>query len=115
MRKLNTADLFRAARAVKASGLRGELTKYIAMLSNGSGELDAEKIGIDTILMVIELFAERNSENAIYEVLSGPFEMEPAEIAAMELEPLMEMLGELAADGGLKAFFSHLSAILQKG
>lgn len=111
MRKLNTADLFCAARAVKSSGLRAELQRMIDSIAKG-GVPDVQSIGIDTILQVIDVFAEHKSEQAVYEVLSGPFEMKPEEVAAMELEPLMDNLEEIFRDGGLQLFFKRLSGIL---
>lgn len=112
MRKLNTADIFRAARAVKASGLRSELGKLMYSVSKGENEIDLEKVGIDTILAAVEVFAEKNSEKAIYEVLSGPMECKPDDIEKMEISALMDSLEELSKDPGLLDFFKRLSGMI---
>ena len=113
MRRLNTADVFVAARAVKRSGLRDELKKYITQIAQ-DGSADVEDIGIDTMLRIIEVFAEKESEEAIYLVLSGPFEMDAADVAALPLDKLAGNLDFIAKDGGLLLFFRWLSGILGK-
>lgn len=113
MRRLNTADVFVAARAVKRSGLREELKKYIAQIAE-AGAFDVQDVGIDTMLRIVEVFAEKESEEAIYLVLSGPFEMDPKEVASMSLDVLVDHLEYLSQDGGLLLFFRWLSGILGK-
>lgn len=114
MRKLNTADLFSAARAVKSSGLRQELQTYIKTLATSGNELDVENVGISTILQIIEVFAEKSCEAAIYEVLSGPFELSAEEVGKLDLDAFMDGLEFIAHDGGLSDFFRRLSGILGK-
>lgn len=112
MRKINTADIFLAARAVRDSGLRGELQEFIKDIADGNVTVDAENIGIDTILQVIEIFSDARCERAIYEVLAGPFEVAPEAIPVMEIGTLLDNLEYLARDGGLADFFRRLSGIL---
>lgn len=112
MRPLNTADVFKAARAVKSSGLREELKKLTLCIANGSGEVDVENIGVDAILQVIECFADKNAEKAIYEVLSGPFEMDADMIPVMTLDELFGCLEYMAMDPGLKYFFKRVSGLI---
>lgn len=111
MRPLNTADIFKAARAVKSSGLREELKKLTLSIANGSGEVDVDNIGVDAILQVIECFSAKNAEAAIYDVLSGPFEMDADKIPTMPLEELFGCLEYMAMDPGLKDFFKRVSGL----
>ena len=47
-------------------------------------------------------------------MLSGPFEMDPKEVASMSLDVLVDHLEYLSQDGGLLLFFRWLSGILGK-
>ena len=74
MRKLNTSDVF---------------------------SLEA---GFDLIFTVIEKFAEKNSEPALYNFLSGPLEIDPEEVGKVELFTLVENILEIADIEKWKAF-----------
>ena len=62
----------------------------------------------------MEILAEKKSEQAIYEVLSGPFEMDPKQIEQMDLVPLAENLEKLAKENDLKRFFTLLAGLNSK-
>jgi len=108
VRNVNTADLFRAARAVKSSGLRDRLKQTLLVIDKN----DLKSAGIDTILTIIEAFAEKGAENALYEVFAGPFEMTADQVASMELSELMDCLDGLAKDPGMADFFKRLSGLI---
>ena len=61
MRKLKTGDVFAFARVIGASGIREDVTAFIQKLAL-QGELDSEKVGIDTILMVLEALSAKKAE-----------------------------------------------------
>ena len=113
MRKLNTSDVFAFARIVKASGMRDELKKILRNVS-AMEEKDAEAIGMDTVLIILEALAERKSETAICEMLAGPFEMTAEQVSRMELPELAENVKQLTEENDLKAFFSFVSGIVGK-
>lgn len=112
MRKLITADVFATARIIKASGMREELKQLIKRAVN-SGE-SAENIGIEGFLVIAEALAEKNSENAIYAALAGPFEMSAEDVAALPLDELMANLAELVQSCNVSNFFKNVSGILGK-
>lgn len=112
MRKINTSDVFALARVVRASGMREELRVLIKQAAETESKL--EDVGIDGFLTILEALAEKKAEAAIYEVLSGPFEATAQEVAAMELDELMEKLHCLVQENDLKRFFKWLSGILGK-
>ncbi len=111
MRKLNTSDVFVAARAVMGCGLREKLRDLCMELSD-SGKLDVTKVGVDSALAVMELFVSAGAEKALHQILSGPFEVEPEAVAVMELPELVDGLEWLWSDGGAAPFFKLLSGIL---
>ena len=112
MRKIVMTDLFNAMRVIKKSNLKEELRPLIRMA--GMGELNVEDVGIEGIITVIEILSEKHSEQALYEVLAGPFEVKPADVASMPIDILMDKLEELAKENDLKRFFTSLSGLLSK-
>lgn len=110
MRKLQTKDVFAAMRIIKKANMREEIKPFIKLASEGS--INIEDIGIEGILGLIETFVEKNAENAIYEVLAGPFEVKPDEVASMELNTLKENLEALAKENNLKVFFTSLVGLI---
>lgn len=112
MRKLQTSDLFSALRLIRKANLKEEIKPILKMA--GSGQMEVEDVGIEGILSVIEILSEKKSEQAIYEVLSGPFEMEPEQIEKMDLCTLVERLETLARENDLKRFFTLLAGLNSK-
>ena len=112
MRKLQTSDVFNAMRLIKKAELKEGIKPYLQMAS--SGDLSVEDVGIEGILGLIEIMSESKSERAIYEILSGPFEMTADDVATLELDKLIESLGALAKENNLKVFFKSLSGLIGK-
>ena len=112
MRKLNTSDVFAMARIVRASGIRNEIRDLIHRVA-GTDESTAS-VGIEGFLVIMEACAERKSERAIYEALSGPFEMTADEVALLELDELERRFSLLNEENNLKHFFDLVSRILGK-
>lgn len=112
MRRIQTTDIFGAARIIRASGVREDLRTLIQNVAESG--LSVESVGIDGFLLILEAAAEKKTEHAIYEVLSGPFEVEPGQIAVMELDELLERLNQLYRENDLQRFFGFVSRILGK-
>lgn len=112
MRKLQTSDVFNAMRLIKKANLKEEIKPILRRA--GEGNLNVEDVGIEGILGFIEILTEKKSEQAIYEVLAGPFEMSPQEIETMTLDLLMENLQQLAKENDLKSFFTILLGLNKK-
>lgn len=110
MRNLNTADLFKAVRVIKTSGLREEVKPLLKMAAEGKA--DITNVGIEGILTVIGVLAENGVEKQLYEFLSGPFEMEPKEVAQLDIVDLCEKIRWLWEDGNLRPFFGQLSGLI---
>lgn len=111
MRGLKTSDIFGFARVIGSSGIRDDVTAFVQKLAL-SGEIDREKVGIDTVLMIIEALAKQKSEQAIYEVLAPIFEMKPEEVSEMHPAEFFKSLKQLAEENDLGSFFGSVSSIL---
>lgn len=113
MRKLKTADIFSFARVIKASGIREDVVDYLQKIS-AQEDADIEKVGINTILMIIEALSEHKAETAIYVALGPIFEKTPKEVEDMPPAELFALLKQLAEENDLSSFFASLSGILGK-
>jgi len=112
MRKLQTSDVFNAMRLIKKANLKEEIKPLLKRIS--TGEFNIEDAGIEGILGFIEILSEKKSEQAIYEVLSGPFEMDAKNVETMELGSLADSIEALAKENDLKRFFTLLAGLLGK-
>lgn len=112
MRKLQTQDVFAAMRAISKANLKEEIKPLIKKAS--AGEANVEDVGIEGILNLIEIFSKHNSEQAIYLVLAGPFEVTANEVATMDFLTLAENLETLGRENDLKRFFTLVANMITK-
>jgi hypothetical protein len=97
---------------IKKAKLKQELKPVMELAAKG--ELKVEEIGIEGILTVIEIFSEKGSEQALYEVLSGPFEMGASTIESMEISDFADALEVISKENDLRRFFTVLSGLISK-
>lgn len=112
MRKIQTSDVFNAMRLIKKANLKEEVKPILKRIA--TGEFNIEDAGIEGIISFVEILSEKKSEQAIYEVLGGPFEMEAKEIERMDLNDFAETLEQLGKDNDLKRFFTLLAGLIGK-
>lgn len=112
MRRLQTSDIFSAVRVIKKAGLKEELKPVMEMAAKGKVRI--EDVGMEAMLTIVEAFANKNAEDSMYELLSGPLERPLEEIKTMGLVELAEELKALAEVSDIKAFFTVLSATMRK-
>ena len=112
MRKIIASDVFNMLRIIKKSNLKEELRPYFRLAAEGT--LNIQDIGIETILGLMEIMSEQRSEDAIYEFLAGPFEMNPEEVAKLDLDTLVNLLSQLAKENDLKVFTKAVSGLISK-
>lgn len=114
MRKLNTSDVFAAARVIRASGVRIELRELIARAVES--DTPVKSVGVEGFLVVAEALAEKKAEAALYELLAGPLEMDPAELPKLPLDDLLAQLTKLTAQMQIswRDFFKSVSGIAGK-
>jgi hypothetical protein len=110
MRNLKTSDLFAFARCIKSIGLKEEIKK-IAMEANTVQDIASR--GFDYFYILFEKAVEKQSEKAIYEFLSGPFEMDPEAIENMDPVDWLEDLSKIADLDKWKAFFRSAAPLMQ--
>lgn len=122
LRKLNTTDIFAAARMVKRLSIKEELKALVADLTvqGESAEVESEKeeetsekskmeIGIDIFFSVLEIFTNENAEQELYQFLSGPLGISAYEVGSLELERIAEALMKIADIERWKDFLSRVA------
>ena len=110
MRNLLTADLFKAVRVIKTSGLKEEVRPLLKKAADGNA--DVQNVGIEAIMTIVGSLAEIGVEKGLYDFLSGPFEMDPEEIAQMDIVDLCKNIEWLWTEGNLRPFFGQLSNLI---
>jgi len=112
MRELQTSDLFAFVRLIEKSGIKDEL-KAKALEIKSIADINAESLGYDIILMVLEKAAEPKTEKEVYSFFAPIFEMKEEEIKKMDAIEFLETVTKVASLERWRDFFS-LVAKLQK-
>lgn len=110
MKRLETADLFKAARILKSSGLKEKIKPMLEAAAQKGA--DALNIGIDAVLAAVGTLAETGTEKALYDVFAGPFEKSPEEMAHLDIIELCDGIEWLWKEGNLQAFCERLSGLI---
>lgn len=107
MRGLVFDDVFRLLDIVGRYDLADQATS-IALELNEALEGNAAKFGMK---MFIKLTSDDEIRSAVYEFLSGPFEMEPDEVRNMSMGNIIKAFKQLAEKSDLEDFFSAASEL----
>ena len=107
MRSLNTRDLFKAIRVVKETGIKEAFKSNIGDFKNKS----EKEIGIDLIFTVLESATEKNTEEQIYDFLSGPLEIKKEEVGNLDPIELADKILEIANIEKWKDFLSRAAQL----
>lgn len=110
MRKLKTCDVPSFCRCLKRLGVR-EQFRAAAAESDSAKELWDR--GFDLVWGIFDAATEQSGENALYDFLSGPFEMSAADVSNLDLGDLLKGIQELVADENLTAFFKFAAASMK--
>lgn len=120
MRKLQTHDVFMALKLVRAAGVKDEVSrifKLTEVMEKQGKKISIRDVGIEFILGVMEKLAGTESENAFYELLAGPLEIEVEEIKTMDPLDLIEKvqgLQEVIDGERIKNFFKSVAGLAEK-
>lgn len=112
MRDLQTKDLFKFSRLLKAIGLKDEIQR-MTMNAKTVGDLATEKAGFEFLFAMLEKATTEGSEKLIYDFFSDIFECEPEEIAESDPIDFVNKIKEVASPEKWKAFFSQVVQLMQ--
>lgn len=110
MRKLKTSDIPAFCRCLKKLGFKDKIQ---AVAKEADSAKDVWDKGYDLIWGIFDLATEAEGENALYEFLAGPFEMQPREVADLDFEILFANLKQLAEENNLIGFFKSAAKLMK--
>ena len=129
MRKLIASDIFAALRVVSAiEKKQGIETTIKDLVKNAENETKADgddktakernddfivRVGVSGVFKIIEIATEARVEGRVYEFLSGPFEMTPADVQNMPLPDFVENVTRLTKENDLSSFFTSVRKLAQ--
>lgn len=111
MRKLKTTDAIAFCRCIKRVGLKERIREITANADNVKDVVDQ---GFEILWSVMEAATEPEGETAIYEFLSGPFEMTPKQVGNLDLDVMISNLKQLATENNLAGFFKSAADSMTK-
>lgn len=115
MRKLQSQDVFAAARLLKHAEVKQVLAE-VALKKPAELKKDLRKVGFDILIDMIANISKPEAEKAFYEFLSGPLELKPEEIKKMDLLELINMIKEFISfidSEEWKGFFRYLRSLMK--
>lgn len=114
MRKLQTQDVFKMARIIKAANLKEEIKRAIEG-ANLKGSLDqsgidqndkvVEKVGMDVFFTVLEACGDHTVEKLFYDFLAGITEKSEEDIRTMSLDGMAEAVKQIIRENNMSVFF----------
>jgi len=110
MRKLKTADIPVFCRCIKRLGLKDQIKELALKAEKAS---DVWDFGFEFVWNLFDIATEKNGEEALYEFLSGPFEMTPKEVRDLDIETLITNVQQLIEENKLGGFFKSAAALMR--
>lgn len=125
MRKINTGDVFKLARIIKATGAKEDIINIYAeskkmkeeVAENATSEcVEAaqEKIGVKIFFAIFEKCSDVKVEKLVYELIGGIAEKKAVEIEKLPLDEMIKLLGEIIKENSIRNFFSTASNLVEK-
>ena len=110
MRKLKTSDIPAFCRCLKKLGFKDKIQ---TVAKEADSVKDVWDKGFDMIWGIFDLATEADGEGALYEFLSGPFEMKPEEVADLDFDILFANLKQLSEENNLGGFFKSAAKLMK--
>ena len=116
MRKINTSDVCKMARIMKASGMREKIFELFKQGRNIQADdissPEVQEFGVSVVFEIIEVLAEQKAERELYELIGGIVGKSANEIAEQEFTTTIEDVKAIAKENDLVAFFSQASNLM---
>lgn len=119
LRKLNTGDIFNAARMIKRLEIKEELKSLIGRFSTktdqekegipdeSADEKGKLEVGVDFIFSLMEILTNESAENEFYRFLANPLGVSEQQVKELEIEILAEAVMKIADIERWKHFLSQ--------
>lgn len=114
MRKLETTDVFEAARLILKIGVREEVQDVVARAQESKDKQVKLDLAFDLFVGIISKAASKNAEIEIYKFLANIFECDANDVGKMDPFDLIEKLQEVASFEKWKNFFKLAAKSIRK-
>jgi len=114
MRKLQTTDVFEAARLILKIGVREEVQSVAMRAAENKDKRVQLDMGFDLFFGIIAKAAEKGAEMEIYKFLAPILECGAEEVGEMDPFELWEKLMEVASIEKWKSFFKLATKSIRK-
>ena len=119
MRKLKTSDVPAFVRVLTEAGIRSEVREIAEQVKAAGGNVQANDIGWNFILLTLERLSGKRAESMLYEFIAGPLELTPEEVADMDLEVFADNVVKWYKDctnpDTVRRFFASVSRLMGQG
>ena len=110
MRNLNTKDTLKALAIFKKVGYQDFLKKLVKIT-------DQDEQGTFLVGTILDTLADNETQESLFNFLSGPYEMTPQEVGNLPLDKQIEMIKELINSEEnkkvIKTFTSALGSLMR--
>lgn len=109
MRKINTQDVFKFARILKAAEINDALVDLVT--EGKKKNADVEAIGIKAFFSIASACGNPKLEGEFYDLFGGIVGKSPEEVKEQDLDVTISEIGQIAKENDLKSFFSSASRL----
>lgn len=116
MRKINITETLKAINFVASVGMEDEV-KAMANLVKSGKKLSVQEVGIQFIVGCVSKMTSDKALDRLFDILSGPFEMEADALKTMSTEDFMPLFVEFLDtidEENLKGFFNSVSVSIAR-
>lgn len=120
MRKINTSDVFKMARIIKAAGAKEIIAEFFEEgknkpVVNEKEDMSEqqEKMGFEVFMAIFEVCSTEKIEKMLYELIGGITEKEPDVIASQPLEIMVADIKTIVAKNNIAAFFKQAGQLMK--
>lgn len=116
MRKINITETLKAINFVTSVGMEDEV-KAMANLVKSGKKLNVQEVGIQFIVGCISKMTDDKALNRLFDILSGPFEVDAETLKTMSTEdfmPLFVQFLDTIDEENLKGFFNSVSVSIAR-
>lgn len=116
MRKINITETLKTVNFITSNGMTEEV-QQMALLAKSGKKINVREVGIQFIIGCISKLTSDKAIDRLFEILSGPFEIDAQELKNMDTEQFMDLflqfLDTVDAEN-VKGFFKSVAVSMGK-
>ena len=116
MRKISITETLKAVNFITSTGLENEVKNMAELVKSGK-KINMREVGIQFMVGVVGKLTTDNAIDRLFDILSGPFEIEAEVLKGMSTEDFMplflDFMDTIDAEN-LKGFFKSVSVSIAK-